>query len=323
MRKCNRGILVLSILISVTILVTAGICNAESEQIDWPERPIEIVVPFTAGGNVDMMCRIIAPKMEEILHNPVGVVNKPGGGAVVGQTYALNQKADGYTILALTSSFVTNVLSGTTSYNMNSFIGIGEVCFDPELIVVSNKSGINTLEEFIQAAKTRPLTNSTPGFSTSHHMASLVLADRLGLKFEYVHTKGSAEQTVQLAGGHVDCGLTTYAGASSLIKQGKIKVLAICANKRRKELSEIPTMEEKGYDFVYGAFRGLAVPSDTPMEIVRRLSDLLKEVMDSQDVIDQFENTGLPVTYADAPTFDAMVRENFTNMEPIYKLIHK
>ncbi len=317
MKKMNIKVLAL-LLVLVAI---SGVCCAEAKITDWPSKSVDIVVPFAAGGNVDIMCRILAAKMEQIMGNPVTVLNKPGGGAVVGQTYALNQKADGHTLLALTSSFVTNVLSGTSAYTMDSIVPIAQVCYDPELIVVSEKSGIETLEQFIELAKTRPLTNSTPGFSTSHHIASLLLAENLGLKFSYVHTGGSAEQTVQLAGGHVDCGLTTYAGAASLIEQGKIKVLAVCAENRIEKLPGVPTMKEKGYDFIYGPYRGIAAPAGTPEEIVEYLSKVLAEAMASGEVISQFRVSGLPVTYTDSAEFDAMLKQDYKSMKGIYHLL--
>lgn len=93
---------------------------AAEKTTDYPNKPIDLVVPFAAGGNVDLSCRILAQELEKELGQPVNVLNKEGGGAVVGQTYAVTQKPDGYTMLALTSSYVTNVLSGATTYDMDS-----------------------------------------------------------------------------------------------------------------------------------------------------------------------------------------------------------
>lgn len=290
---------------------------------DFPTKPIDLVVPFAAGGNVDLSCRILAAELEKELGQPVNVLNKEGGGAVVGQTYAVTQKPDGYTMLALTSSYVTNVLSGATTYDMDSITPIAEYCFDPELIVASEASGIETIEQFMEVGKTKTLLNSTPGFSTSHHIASLIFTQKTGIEFEYMHTNGSAEQTVQLAGGHAEVGFTTYAGASSLIDQGKIKVLAICADERSDILPDVPTMKESGLDFVYGAYRGLSVPAGTPDEVVQVLSDAMAKVMASEEVKTQFDNSGFPITYTDAATFKAFLAEDYKSMEAIQDLIQE
>lgn len=296
---------------------------AAEKTTDYPNKPIDLVVPFAAGGNVDLSCRILAQELEKELGQPVNVLNKEGGGAVVGQTYAVTQKPDGYTMLALTSSYVTNVLSGATTYDMDSITPIAEYCFDPELIVASEASGIETIEQFMEVGKEKVLLNSTPGFSTSHHIASLIFTQKTGIEFEYMHTNGSAEQTVQLAGGHAEVGFTTYAGAASLIEQGKIKVLAICADERSDILPDVPTLKESGVDFVYGAYRGLAVPAGTPDEVVQILSDAMAKVMASEEVKTQFDNSGFPITYADAATFKEFLANDYVSMEAIQDLIQE
>ncbi len=301
----------------------AGDATEAAKATDFPTKPIDLVVPFAAGGNVDLSCRILATELEKELGQPVNVLNKEGGGAVVGQTYAVTQKPDGYTMLALTSSYVTNVLSGATTYDMDSITPIAEYCFDPELIVASEASGIETIEQFMEAGKTKTLLNSTPGFSTSHHIASLIFTQKTGIEFEYMHTNGSAEQTVQLAGGHAEVGFTTYAGAASLIEQGKIKVLAICADERSDMLPDVPTMKESGLDFVYGAYRGLAVPAGTPDEVVQVLSDAMAKVMASEEVKTQFDNSGFPITYTDAAAFKAFLADDYKSMEAIQDLIQE
>lgn len=300
-------------------------CAAASAETNFPNgKTITIIVPFKAGGNVDLTTRIVADALGKVLDTNVVVECKEGGGAIIGQTYALNQAPDGYTILALTSSFVTNVLSGDTEYGMEDAVAIGQVCSDPEVIVASADSGFTTLAELMKAGQEGILTNSTPGFSTSHHIASLIFAQQFGVNFEYVHTNGSSEQVVQLAGGHVQMGFTTYGGAATLIADGKIVPLAVCANERTAALPDVPTVEEAGFEpFVYGAYRGYAVPKGTPDEVVTILSDALKEVMEDPDVQAAFDNAGFPVAYLNAADFQAMLDQDYVNMESIYHLLEE
>ena len=288
----------------------------------FPEKEVTIVVPFKAGGNVDLCCRIIADEMTKILGQQVVVEDREGGGAIIGQTYALNQPADGYTMLALTSSFVTNILSGDTDFGIEDATAIGQFCFDPEIVVVSAESGITNMDEFMAAAKAEALTNSTPGFSTSHHIASLIMTETFGLTpFAYMHTDGSADQVVQLAGGHAQCGLTTYGGAATLIAEGKIIPLAVCNSERHQALPDVPTMAECGYDFVYGAYRGFAVPAGTPEDVINILSDALKQAMESEAVIKAFNDSGFPIMYMNAADYQAFLTQDYANMEAIYYLL--
>ena len=319
-----------AMLLSVGLVLGLTACNqtpagdgGDTAGTNFPNgETITIVVPFAAGGNVDLCCRIIAEEMGKVLDTNVVVENKEGGGAIIGQTYALSQPADGYTILAQTSSFV-NILSGDTEFGMEDSVAIGQYCFDPEIVVASADSGITTIEQFMEEAKNGTLTNSTPGFSTSHHIASLILAETYGLNFDYLHTDGSAEQTVQLAGGHAQVGLTTYGGAATLIEQGKIVPLAICAEERSASLPDVPTMAECGYDFVYGAWRGFGVPAGTPDEVVQILSDALKTVMETDSVIQAFEDSGFPVAYLNAEDFQTMMDNDYQSMSDIYYLLEE
>ena len=307
----------------VLALVAFCFADAPTATAAFPEKTITIIVPFKAGGNVDLCCRIIADELTKVLGSQVVVEDRPGGGAIIGQTYALNQPADGYTLLALTSSFVTNILGGDTSFGMSDAAAIGQFCFDPEVVCAGVNSGITTLQQFMDAAKKEPLTNSTPGFSTSHHIASLILARDYGLKFDFMHTNGSADQVVQLAGGHAQVGLTTYGGAKTLIAEGKILTLATCDSRRSAPLPNVPTMAEFGYPFTYGAYRGFAVPAGTPADVIKTLSDALEKAMAAPSVIKAFEDGGFPVSYLPAAEFQKMLDDDYKNMKEITKLLEE
>lgn len=308
-------------LLLVTLVLVLAFCS--SALAEFPEKTVTIVVPFKAGGNVDLCCRIIADELSKILGQEVVVEDREGGGAIIGQTYALSQPADGYTMLALTSSFVTNILSGDTEFGMEDATAVGMYCFDPEIIVASSSLGISTLEEFMTLCKERDVTNSTPGFSTSHHIASLILSNNYGLKFAYMHTDGSADQVVQLAGGHAEVGLTTYGGAATLINEGKIVPLATCDSARHAALPDVPTMAEQGYEFNYGAYRGFAVPAGTPEDVVAKLSDALEQAMKSETVIKAFNDAGFPVAYKSAADFQKLLDDDYANMSAIYYLLEE
>jgi tripartite-type tricarboxylate transporter receptor subunit TctC len=328
MRKTSK--LALAILAGMLMFVSAcgskpsgGGTGKTAKKVNFPTKAVDLVVPFKPGGNVDMCSRIIAPVMEKSLGQPVEVLNKPGGGAVIGQTYALNAKPDGHTVLVLTSSFATNVLSGNTTYKIDSVKMIGQMCYDPEVLVVSSALGVKDYKSFLDVAKSKELLNTTPGFSTSHHICSLLYGQKTGIKFQYMHTNGSAEQTVELAGGHADVGFTTYAGAASLIQQGKIIPIAVANDSRLSTLPNVPTLKELGLDFKYGSYRGLAVSSKVPDDVVEILRDALKKAMNDENVKKQFANSGLPVSYTDGPAFEKMVREDYKGLESVKPMLKK
>lgn len=318
----RKSVIALLIILTIIMATLSGCTKpAEKEdgnggvaEVDFPNKPIELVVPFAAGGNVDLSARIIGPEMEKVLGEKVVVLNKDGGGATIGQAFVANSKPDGYTAIALTSSFVTNIILKDANYAVDSLEPIGMFTFDPEIMLVSADSDIQSIDELIEKSKKEPLMHSTPGHSTSHHIAGLIFEDMTGAKFEYIHTNGSAEQTVQLAGGHAEIGLSTYGGAASLIEQGKIRVLAVAAEERMESMPDVPTFKELGYDFFYGAWRGIAVPKGTPQEVKDILENAFTTAMKSDAVKEQFSNSGFPITFMSAEDFGKYIQADYDNI---------
>ena len=319
---------IISLILILTIIITAVTgCSQNGSKtsgnetnsngvpvVDYPTKSIELVVPFAAGGNVDLSARIIGPEMEKALGEKVVILNKEGGGATIGQSYVANSDPDGYTAIALTSSYVTNIILKGANFEVDSLEPIGMFTFDPEIMLVSADSDLESLDQLIEKSKQEPLVHSTPGHSTSHHIAGLILEDMVGAEFNYIHTNGSAEQTVQLAGGHAEIGLSTYGGAASLIDQGKIRVLAVASEERMEVLPDVPTFKELGYDFLYGAWRGVAVPKGTPQEIKDILGDAFETAMASETVEGQFKNSGFPITYMNAEDFGKYIQDDYDNI---------
>jgi tripartite-type tricarboxylate transporter receptor subunit TctC len=300
---------------------TAGGQQSVKQTVKFPTKPIEFIVPFAPGGNVDLSARMIAKGMEEVLQGKIVVVNKAGGGATVGQQYAANAAADGHTMIALTSSFVTNIILKDVQYSVDSLEPIGMFTFDPEIMLVHSGSELKTIEQLLEKAKKEPLMFSTPGHSTSHHIAGIILENISGAKFEYIHTNGSAEQTVQIAGGHVEIGLSTYGGAASLIDQRKIRVLAVAADERLKILPDVPTFKEIGFDYNYGAWRGIAVPKGTPKQIKDILEDAFMKTMTSKSVVEGFSNSGFPITLKNAQGFGKYIIDDYKNIEKMKAML--
>lgn len=316
----NKKLLLATLLLVFSLILSACANDSNNEnngeaKVNFPTKSVEIVVPFAAGGNVDLSCRIIAPEMEKSLGQSVVVQNREGGGATVGQSYVANSDPDGYTMLAVTNSFVTNIIFNDTEYGIDSIEPIGMFTYDPEVMLVAENSDITSIDELIEKSKNKPLMHSTPGHTTSHHIAGLLFEDLTGAEFNYIHTNGSAEQTVQLAGNHAEVGFSTYGGAASLIEQGKIKILAVASEERLESMPDVPTFKELGYDFLYGAWRGLGVPAGTPEEVKDTLENAFAEAMASEEVKEQFTNSGFPIMYLDAEGFEEYIQNDYNGID--------
>jgi tripartite-type tricarboxylate transporter receptor subunit TctC len=254
----------------------------------FPTKPISIVVPFAAGGAVDVTIRIIAQEAEKDLGQKILVINKPGAGAAEGQGFVARANPDGYTLLAITSSVVTNTLSKKVDFTIDSFAPIVLYCFDPEVMFVSAASPFKSLEDLIAAGKKEPVTHATPGHSTSHHIASLIMENKFGMKFKFIHTKGATEQIPMIAGGHVQCGLAAYGEARSMVDQGKVRVVGVI-----------------------------------PPEVMNRLSKAFKAALDNKEVKEKFAKAEYPLMSKGPKEFEAYMKADFESIKQIMSLLQQ
>lgn len=289
----------------------------------FPTKPVSIVVPFAAGGAVDVTIRIIAQEAEKDLGQKILVVNKPGAGAVEGQGFVARAHPDGYTLLAITSSVVTNTLTKKVDYTIDSFAPIVLYCFDPVVLYVNAASPFKSLEDLIAAGSKAPVTNATHGHSTAHHIASLILAEKAGMKFKYIHTKGAAEQVPMIAGGHVQSGFGAYGEARSMVEQGKLRLLGVMSEERDPRIPGVPTFKEKGYPLNYGAWRGIAGPRGLSPEVLDRLSRAFKAALDKKEVKDKFAKAEYPLMSKGPKEFAAYMKADLESIKQIMSLLQQ
>ena len=299
---------------------TAASNTADSK---FPEKNIKIIVPFDAGGGVDITCRVISEAAGKDYFNGHSLIveNMPGGGAIVGQTNVANAKADGYTMLAASAALVTNPIFNETSFKTSDFKAIAMVCFDPQCVVVPKDSPYNTLEEFVEAAKQGSLKMSTPGQSTSPHLAGVQMEQELGVKFDYLHTDSANMQLQQIMGNHSDCALMTAGEAASAAKDGSVKVLGVMSDERAETLPDVPTFKESGYNMVVGSFRGLAVPAGTPDDIVEVLDTTFGEIIQSDTFKEKMAAANMPVTYMNSTDFDKFLQDYAETMTRLKDIV--
>lgn len=302
----------LSISIVISIFYLSLIFGQASYGVGgFPRGNIRMVVPFAAGGGVDITCRTIAEiaGRDYFGGHSLIVENLPGGGAIVGQTAVARSIADGYTLLAASSSMVTNPLFNDTAFSTSDFKPIAMVCFDPQVLIVPKDSALRDLEDFFSYSLQKTVTVSTPGYTTAPHLAAMEMAMRFGLKLSYIHNDSSNVQLQQVMGSHVDCALVSAGEGASLIREGGVRALGVMSDSRIKSIPYVPTFEEMGYRMVSGAFRGLAVPRDTPDATVRYLSDEFGRLLSSEKFVAAMERANMPVVYRDSSNFGDYIED--------------
>jgi tripartite-type tricarboxylate transporter receptor subunit TctC len=192
-------------------------------------------------------------------------------------------------------------------------------CFDPFVFVVNAGLPYKTLAQVIAASKTKPLAASTPGKANSKHIAGMIIEEKTGAKFNYVHTKGASEGVPMIAGGHVQVGCWAWGEVRPLVEQNRIRPVAVMAEKRNPNLPNVPTFKEAGFDIYYGAWRGIAAPKGLPPDVRDILIKALTRAVKSSEVKERFEKAGFPLVYKDSSGFRKYVEEDYINLKKTLK----
>ena len=301
------------------LMLTAGSAQAQ----DYPSKDIRIIVPFKPGGAVDTTSRILAEVGNKHIEGAkLKVENRDGGGGVVGQTMASTAKPDGYTVLAMTSSVVTNPTLKQASYTVDDFQPIGLYTYDPEVIAVNADSPIKDIDDFIAKAKEAQLSIAEAGNATSHHLAGIALVENAGLKLNFVHTRGFGAQLQAVLGGHVDAALWSFGEAKPQADADAVRILAVASAERMESMPDVPTWAESGLNIdEWATFRGWAAPKGTPDDAVAYLSDLLKKISEDPDYQEKMQAQGFPLSYRDAAGFAQIIQGYDTLTAPLVKTL--
>ncbi|WP_353096676.1 tripartite tricarboxylate transporter substrate binding protein [Tissierella praeacuta] len=319
----RKKLVFIAIILSI-ILVIISYGKSDNKNDVFPSKNIKIIVPYGAGGGVDITTRLFvgAGKNNSLLKEQSFIVeNISGGGGAVGHTNAYKAEPDGYTIIAYTNAVVNNPILKDVIYNKDDFKTLAMVCFDPEILVVPPNSKFNNLDEFIEYAKNNDIKISTPGHSTSHHIAASLLAKEQKLKFKYLHNDGASVQLQQLMGGHCDAAFMSVGETVSQLRDGSIKALGVMNENRIHIIDDIPTFKERDIELVYGAYRGYGCSKDVPEEEYKLLRELFEEIASSDEFIKIMEDTGIPYCFKNSIDFQNYVEDASKEIEDIKFLL--
>ncbi|MEI7444990.1 MAG: tripartite tricarboxylate transporter substrate binding protein [Burkholderiales bacterium] len=286
--------------------------TAAHAQETWPSKPVKVVVPFPAGGVVDLVTRAVTDRLAVVLKQPFLVENRTGANGNIGTEAVARAPADGYTLLTASPATVTQpMLSPNARFRTADFTGLGLIGAPPNLFVVSPSVPVKTLREFVEYAKARPgkLSVTNPGVGTSNHLGQELFFSLTGLQLVDVRYPGQPQMIGDLVSGQVHFGLLTGGLAVPHVKEGRLRALAVGAPKRWAQLPDVPTVGEAGWaDAMFLPWYGLVAPAGTPKPIVKRLSDEVLAALQQPEVLARLEGMGTQVTPGSADDFDALIR---------------
>ena len=252
----------------------------------WPEQPLRIVVPYPAGGAVDVMLRVVLPKLSERLGQPVVVDNRAGANANLGPDHVSKARPDGYTLLASATYLVLNpLLQDELSWKPNDFLPVARLTQTPNLFVVAADSPWQSLGDFVTAARSRPglaVASSGPGAPQS--MVQELLRVRAGLDFTLVPYRGAPPAMTDILNGTVEMGVMPLGAVQGMLQGGKLRALAV-AGARSPLLPRVPSTAEAGYpDIVVESWYGLHAPAGTEASILRALASAARDATTHAEV---------------------------------------
>jgi putative tricarboxylic transport membrane protein len=297
--------------------VCAG-CSPRPSAGGYPSQPIELVVPFQAGGGSDTLARTIQTIIaeERLVGVPINVVNRTGGAGAIGLAYVASKNGDTHTLMTTIDTALAVPLQPAytgPSYRDLSIVAV--LALDDMLVVVPAKSAFRTIDDLVSHAKAHPgkVTLATNAAGGEDHIFGGMIERATGARFTYVHTRGGAEAMQNVMGAHVDAAVPNPSETLGQVQGGLVRVLAVGSAERLKVLPDVPTLKERGIDVEYRMFRGIAMPGGAPPDVVAYWNNVLEKVTRSErwtrDYIAKLELTPHFRGPADSLAFMASVEQ--------------
>ena len=296
----------------ILVFLIAGTAQAQN----YPSRPIRLVLPFAAGGLVDVPGRILAQKLSESLGQPLVVENRPGAGSTIGADYVARSKPDGYTLMITSTTHVisANLYKPLPYDALKDFAPVMKLAEGPYVLVVHPGLPAKSVSELIALAKSRPgrIDYGSSGNGSSQHLVAALFCSMGGAPLNHVPYKGSDRATQDLIGGQVSVGFVGTPLALPHIKSGRLRALAVSTAKRSAGLPEVPTMQEAGVPgYEATIWLGLFAPAGTPDAVLTKLQAEVAKVLAAPEARASVGATGREVSFSAAGEFSAFVRSEY------------
>jgi tripartite-type tricarboxylate transporter receptor subunit TctC len=286
----RRGVRTRRLFVAMAGLVLGLMAGAQA-RAEWPDRTIDMIVPFPAGSSPDLLARIVAEPLSKALGQPIIVQNKPGAGGNIGTRLATEAKPDGYTLLfTINGPLVTapTLYRKTLGYDpFNDLAPVTLVATSPNVLVVPSDLGVKTVADFVKLAKSRPgaLNYGSVGPGSASQLAMEMFKSQAGLDIAHIPYPGFPQVISAIIAGDIQSSFMVPAIAMPQARNGKATILAVTSLERADTLADVPTMAEQGYPgFEAISWDAILVPAGTPSMIIERLNSELARIISSDKV---------------------------------------
>ena len=314
MRTCAQ-------LFALLVLSTPG-AAAAAEQ-DYPNKPIRYITPYAPGGSTSFTARLMGYRLTEAWGQQVIVDNRPGANTMIGMSVAAKSRGDGYTLISMGNTMVTNHLLMKTPYDlMKDFTFIATILSYENVLVVAPTLPANTVKELVALAKAKPgaLTYGTSAAGGATHLLAELLNMQAGIKTRQIPYKGGGPAVSDLMGGHISFFMSNPANVSSQIKNGRLRGLAVTGESRTAAFPEVPTFAEEGLPgMTLTNWQGVGGPAGIPKRIVEKISGEIKKIVAMPDTKEKLNAQGFEPYYNGPAETAAIIKSDIAKYGKIIR----
>lgn len=300
------------------VLAHCALATAQNAQ-DYPNKPIRMVIPYTPGGSIDTVGRLIADQLQRQLGQAIVIENIPGASGLLGTLQVRKARADGYTLIfnASSQTYLPLVMSKKTYDPQRDFTPVGQIGYVPLIVAVTNELPVKTMAEFVQLAKAHPgqYTWATSGLGTTSHLSEEMVNRALNLRMEIVAYKGAVPQLTDVVGGHVSAAISPMPGVMPFVQAGRLRPLAVTSTTRIASLPNVPTLAESaipGFDIQ--SWYGIWGPADMPAAVTQRLNTEIGKAVQAPSLKAKFAELSFVPTQSTPEQFRQMISEDLAKI---------
>jgi tripartite-type tricarboxylate transporter receptor subunit TctC len=312
-----------SSLCALTLLAAAAFAPAHGQE--YPDKPVRLIVPWPAGGLVDIAARLVGTSLQTSLGQPFVVENRPGAGGAIGADAVAKSPPDGYTLVLTTSALNMNAaLKRTPGFSIaNEFVPVAPVAYAPSVLVVRNALGVKTVAELIALARAKPgkLTYASAGPGSPAHLYGELFKSMAKVEMLHVPYKGAPQAMSDLMAGEVDLLFANAAVALPQLKGDRVRALAVTSVQRFAAAPELPTLVESGLPaFEADQWLGILAPRGTPPAVLQRLRTAIAQALARDEVRAKLSQSGMSAAAAATPAeFTAALNREFDTWQALVK----
>ena len=296
---------------SIAALIALALAEPANSQ-HWPERPVKIIVPYTAGGSADTIARVFAQRFSKSFAKSFYIENKVGANGTIAAAAVAHSQPDGYTLFMATAPqiVIAPAIMKVEYDPLKDFVPISAVITNTFALIVNRKIPVKTVSEFVDYIRSQPtqLPYSTGGIGSVSHLAMEIFLNRAGLKMTNVNYKGGAPALTAVIAGEIPANFSVLSDVLPNATSGSVRILAVSSEKRAPQVSEVPTLIESGFPgYKVKSWIGLMAPAGTPKKIVEQIASQVDSAMKDSEFVERLKNFGAEPLGNSPEEFKAMI----------------